>query len=379
MRCFFTGLIGGLLIALLAAPTWAQEPADPADETQSETTTDEADDTADSAPAAEPVERAKLPDFDARFYRLLSAETDEDALVWLGDEPQQMLGLHLPINTAQPQGAALLVFSGGESLDQSSALNNLRRSLPDAGWQTLAIRMPLPPETVIPERSIAATPITSEAPEAAEEGAAQGTADGAQEDDGESTDTAAAATADAASAAAADANNGVNDPASAEADSGIDAVDLSKQREERQQAYVDEALQRLEIALQFLRDKGQFNIVIIAQDQAALGVETFMSSEYAGNNRGVQGIVSINTLLTDLKKRPPVDNRRLRFLDVFAGAPRQVDGLADKRRGQARRNGMVGYEQLRYQSLVQGSRANSSMARRINSWIRAHFRGSEVR
>lgn len=75
-----------------------------------------------------------------------------------GDET--FLALWLPANTADAEGAVILIPGDGESADWPVAIGPLRRKLPDAGWQTVAVTLPDP-------QSTAPTPRPKESPDKA--------------------------------------------------------------------------------------------------------------------------------------------------------------------------------------------------------------------
>lgn len=57
---------------------------------------------------------------------------------------ESFLALWLPANAPQAEGVVIIVPGAGESADWPQAVGPLRRKLPDAGWQTLALSLPDP-------------------------------------------------------------------------------------------------------------------------------------------------------------------------------------------------------------------------------------------
>ncbi len=68
---------------------------------------------------------------------------DEDEVVILGEGEQAFLGLRLQQRTATPQGAVLILHDQGHNPDWPVLLQQARNYLPDVGWTTLSIALPL--------------------------------------------------------------------------------------------------------------------------------------------------------------------------------------------------------------------------------------------
>lgn len=105
---------------------------------------------ADPAPAAtaekpaeeKPVERQPLLERSqeeaAALERLLPAQ--EQQQLQAGSET--FLALWKPANTAEPNGAVIIIPGAGETADWPQAIGPLRRKLPDAQWSSLSITLP---------------------------------------------------------------------------------------------------------------------------------------------------------------------------------------------------------------------------------------------
>lgn len=59
---------------------------------------------------------------------------------------ESFLALWLPANAPQAHGVVILLGGDGESPDWPTSLGPLRRKLPDAGWHSLALGLPDPPD-----------------------------------------------------------------------------------------------------------------------------------------------------------------------------------------------------------------------------------------
>lgn len=68
---------------------------------------------------------------------------NEDEVVILGEGDEAFLGLWLQQRTANPQGAVLILHDEGHNPDWPKLLQQARNYLPDVGWTTLSIALPL--------------------------------------------------------------------------------------------------------------------------------------------------------------------------------------------------------------------------------------------
>ncbi|MFQ5660008.1 MAG: DUF3530 family protein [Gammaproteobacteria bacterium] len=80
----------------------------------------------------------------------LSQRLDQRELIQLNGGGRQFLGLYHEQTTEKAQGAAIIVHSMGEHPDWPEVIAPLRKKLPDLGWTTLSLQMPvLPPGTAL--------------------------------------------------------------------------------------------------------------------------------------------------------------------------------------------------------------------------------------
>ncbi|MBI5450979.1 MAG: DUF3530 family protein [Gammaproteobacteria bacterium] len=66
------------------------------------------------------------------------------AIVWLGEAEQRFLALYKQDTTGAPKGGVILLHSIGTHPDWPMVIHPLREALPDYGWDTLAIQLPIP-------------------------------------------------------------------------------------------------------------------------------------------------------------------------------------------------------------------------------------------
>lgn len=107
--------------------------------------------------AKAPADNSKAPDAQKDQRYLAGPPSADQALAdqlpdqaqWLTAGDDRFVGLTLPETTGNPQGAVLIVSDIGLSADAGLA-GGLRRKLPDFGWFTLSIGLPLPPVPALP-------------------------------------------------------------------------------------------------------------------------------------------------------------------------------------------------------------------------------------
>jgi len=177
--------------------------------------------TAEPAPPTQAAvqERAK-PNSEAEILTLLTHEVEAGEIHWLGTQ-QTFLALWQPDKTGAPFGATILLHGDGQTADWPNTVNALRNNLALHGWATLSISMPAADKPDIPARPEKLTPL------------AQDNAD----------DTAA--------------------PAETTAPQAMpnDTAPMSQAEQVRN---------RIDAAIDFLKEKGQYNIVIIAHGSSGV-------------------------------------------------------------------------------------------------------------
>jgi hypothetical protein len=75
--------------------------------------------------------------------RALANAQRGDEVVTLGEGDDTFLGLSLQQRTATPQGAVLILHDEGQNPDWPANVQQARNFLPDIGWNTLSIALPL--------------------------------------------------------------------------------------------------------------------------------------------------------------------------------------------------------------------------------------------
>lgn len=87
---------------------------------------------------------------------------DAQQLITLSTPREHFSALFLAANQAKPHGLVILLPGEGESFDWPTAIGPLRNKLPDAGWHTLSLNLPSPPDAEVNIPSVLADPVAEQ-------------------------------------------------------------------------------------------------------------------------------------------------------------------------------------------------------------------------
>lgn len=155
------------LMILLSSPSFAQAPPEALEQNP---TTQASPANSEEIPAPEadtPEEEAPpYPSRDTRDNQLL-AQASADEAQWLDTPEGEILALFRPTESRVTKGTLLLLHAAEMPPGWPAPLENLRRNLPQYGWQTLAVTLPEPEGIIIPAREL---PVVIEAENKADNG-----------------------------------------------------------------------------------------------------------------------------------------------------------------------------------------------------------------
>jgi hypothetical protein len=309
---FFLSLIGGaLLLCLFPACSLAQDQDENADPP---TTNGEISSTSKSSEA--PLYESR----DMRDKSLLAKALDDEAQ-WLDTEHGKILALYRPTEAKTTRGALILFHAAENPQFWPPMLEDLRANLPRYGWETLAITLPQKYPAEIPARPSSPASASSSSPDAqaAEGGTAPEEATGITE-----SSTASAASSSASSSVA---------------------------RALLIETYTD-------AAINFLKEKGQFNVVVLTDNSSAYQILGKLIPQIQENSRDsttVDGPLQA-LVITNLQQQEPITKteleaifaaKQLPALDIFF-APDNKKQIAsrDLHRAVAMRKKIAIYQQL---------------------------------
>lgn len=120
-----------------------------------------------SSSAADITQQPRSPRAPLLERSVLSAQAvqlsnDADQLISLSTATEHFSALFLPANTATAQGLVILLPGVGETFDWPNSIGPLRRNLPDAGWHTLSLNLPEPPQADITAEHFIAEPVAEQ-------------------------------------------------------------------------------------------------------------------------------------------------------------------------------------------------------------------------
>lgn len=302
------------MLYLLPQLTFAQEPEE---NTESSAASSETSSSSKSSEA--PLYASR----DIRNKSLIAAAMDDEAQ-WLDTEHGKILALYRPTEAKKTQGVLILFHSAENPQFWPPILENLRANLPRYGWETLAISLPHKYPATIPERLSSSSFSTSAS-------SANTETDGATAEDPPQKENAAAA--------------------SSSAPNSSSAASSSVAREALVATYVD-------VAFNFLKEKGQLNAVVLTDNSSAYQVLQNLLPKIQGNKRDssvVDGPLQA-LIITNVQQQEPIakselevifGTRQLPVMDIFftPDKPEQTDAR-ELHRAVAMRKKLTDYQQL---------------------------------
>ncbi len=284
----------------------------------------------------------------------------KEAAVWLEtSNNERFLSLWQPDRSGNPRGALLIIHSEGEHPAWPNTTKPLHETLPDYGWATLALSLPEPEQAPIPKRTLA---VKTALVEKTDDQEGSLSTDATENDKPQETEEASQTMAEKPSTSS---NNTTVSP-----------------------EVITE--QRLESALRFLHDQGQFNVVILGNGTGAIRANTFLNnntpktdSPSLANAKPFRGIVLLNgrnrlpTMDTDYKGW--FSDPSIPVLDIYLNEDQRNQQAAKARKVLAKQKRVEIYKQVRLSHLkyTKGGQENI-LSRRIRSYLKANATGVET-
>lgn len=326
----------------------------------------------DNAEKTEAPPSRITPNHEALRQSALSAEVQPSDLVWLDitypgqSEPVQILGLQQEPRTPDAQGAVLILPDKGQHADWPGLARQLRSELPDSGWYTLAVSLPLEQPSAALERTQGAK----------------------QNDEINLTATLKSSLAKppkrqqtSEQDPLAQTNAGETDSPK-EGDTGTENVDIdleeAKAGKEEAPGYDERALVHLKAAMDHATSKGYRNIILIA-----IGSSSELALQYIkpmANEFTQQGFALI---LVDAQLSPAFNENigealgeefQAPVLDIVNGAQRDKLALYSRRQQMAKASQIRAYQQLEL-AAVNPAQQHKTLLKRIDSWLKVHAPG----
>ena len=365
-----------LYLCALIMPSWSpsasgQDPAAPTSEEKAPTTDENTNDTPAAPkrlPSAAP--RAQVPADNTAYMETLGQALEErdKEVHWLDPNDRSFLTLWQTDRSGDAKGAVLILHGEGEHANWPHTIQPLHDTLPDYGWATLAISLPKIPTAKPPKRTLPAK-VARKAPTNTGEETADTT---------EASDTPTQADADTPATAE------TSTPLTPNNDDSKDTV-----ASDAELAKIIE--QRLSTALQFLHDRGQFNIVFVSHNSNAIYAHQFIKRltpklTDAGLKRQLEKpvramiIVNASNRLTAMQADYTewFNDPELMVLDILTSQLLSHQHDSKKRKVLAKQNKVTTYKNVTLPPLSTTSWGENLLSRRIRSFLDANVQGVQV-
>ncbi|MAD46122.1 MAG: hypothetical protein CMI02_02305 [Oceanospirillaceae bacterium] len=405
--------LAALVIALCSLlPVYAADE----DEAAAETTKESGDGSAqapetgdsDGQQPPEPPPPRVLPDVDSKrhqgvieFLQLNGREYEQVRLV---AEENEFYGLFMQERAGLPQGGILILHDQGQHGHWPEIVAPLREQLPDHGWATLSIGLPdAPPPARLPR------PVYDSASTETENGSDSDSEETPSEDgDDTPTETLTSDAEDSNGLRAddvppADAEDQNDDNTTTGNEPALPRLQAlpplpepePEQTESAAEAQEDPAdiyrrsmQSRIRQGVQYLNQRGQLNIVIIASGASAGWAADFMLQrpDTVQNNNNEGSDRGYTLVIIDAKESPyeqvPLTQKLtgldIPLLDLVTEESAQPDWQIKERAGAMRHRQRSQYQQIRIPVFSQQYDDSNLILRRVRGWLRTHAAGTEL-
>jgi len=323
------------------------------------------------------LKRQRSPNNEDSAMTLLGEYLDKESLQWLNSEHGRFLSLWQADRSGDPKGALLIIHAEGEHPAWPHTTKPLHDTLPDAGWATLAISLPAPDEHKVPKRILPAK-IKKIIKKNDEEGSKDNSED--SEDSEKSNEQ------DKTAAIADDNKNSEKQKVVAE-----EPTSKTIQKKDLPSAELITE-KRLESALQFLHDQGQFNLIVLGNGSGAIRAQDFIDKITpkidnpklkAKLERPVRAMIIVNgrNRLPTMEKTYEnwFSDPEIPVLDIFTQYDYRNKIEAKTRKTLAKQKKVLVYKQVRLVSLnTEKSWDENVLSRRVRSFLDTNAVGIEV-
>ncbi len=332
----------------------------------------------------QPADTSARPmiDLDQQALTLLSNELDTSDIRWLSAQGEKFLALWQPDRTGNPFGAVLILNGEGQSVDEPDEINAIRNNLSHYGWATLSVHLPPPKTHDIPPRPSPA-PKTDKKDEAQD--AADGT--GTEESDTSSNQEEGSPATDTMQS---------NSDAAKQSTTDQSTAGQSAAMQKNQDHPEDLSKARINAAITFLNEQGQYNIVMVGHGVGAARAMRYIDATSSGKNAGtakvksrgkIQRLIRALVLVQARNHIPETDDQltdyfsdpSLPILDLYFG-DHFLDRIDTKARAKAARAARIeNYYQIKILRPTETDEGSENrLTRRIRGFLNKHAKGVEV-
>jgi len=270
---------GALALCTLPLSALAQEPDENAESSAASSAT---------SSISKSSEAPLYPSRDIRDKSLIAEAMDDEAQ-WLETEHGKILALYRPTEAKKTLGVLILFHAAENPQLWPPMLENLRANLPRYGWETLAISLPQKYPPPVPERQSSSS-FSASASSASTEPGGEAEATAPEEETATKQEEILATSSSSSS-------------------SSSTAASSSVARELLITAYVD-------AAFNFLKEKGQLNVVVLADNSSTYQVLQNLTpkiKENSSDTTTVDGPLQA-LVITNLQQQEPITKAELETL-----------------------------------------------------------------
>ena len=337
-----------------------------------------------------PIKRAKSL---LEHMRLFNRE---DEVVRLKTPTESFYGLFLAEASGQPQGGVLLLHDNQQHGHWPDVVAPIREYLPQFGWATLSIELPDAPAKKRIKREVIDAATDSDSGQEREpqeiepsETLASDTEKSASEQTDDPADNSGLA-GDADPIIEPD-NNADAEPALPRLQSlpAISEAETTVSKPETaaepniEMMYLKQNRSRILSAIEYLKSRGQFNIVIIGYGIGAAWAIDYVQQEDTGeqDQKGLT-LITIDALASRFepnKMQQQMKNLQVPYLDLIHPQPGESLKMAKKRLSIMKRAKNSRYQQIITANMANYSESESPTSRRIRGWLMKNAGGTLVK
>jgi len=308
-------------------------------------------------------------------------------------------GLFLQETTGAPQGGILLLHDNEQHGHWPTITGPLREYLPDYGWATLAIELPSQPQEILPTRGIYEVVASENSEEtdsddSKEESATEPEEDAVIAEESDSTGVAASGNPEPSEEQQDENFNPNAEPALPRLTGLPQLPDNTQATPEQaaedaasmQELYQQQMMARIETAISYLNQRGQYNLVIIANgSSASWAVDHLLnrqkqlqaeSKEIAGNT-----LVLIDPLqdrYNQLYLENQLQQLEIPVLDLITDQGITQHSDNKRRAGMMKHKQRKMYRQIPVSAPDLHSTNHHALKRRVRGWLKTNAAGTEL-
>lgn len=378
-----------LLACLFALPSWAEN-----------------EQTEEDLKQPEPITEAEyyLPNIPQKraislleYMRLFGRE---DEIVELNTSEDSFYGLFLAEASGEPQGGILILHDNQQHGHWPDVIAPIREYLPLYGWTTLSIELPDLPAEKLPVRTeiqLSATEVSPEAEPIAVSESGEALAENenkVSENDNandEEDNSGPAVTGDEVLEIEQESSKEENEPALPRLQSLPKQTNTKAVTTDEQQVpeidvklrYLQSNRDRILAAIEYLKSRGQFNLVILGYGVGASWAIDYAQSQTIDDpeQKGLTLVTvdAIPSRHTPQKMYQQINNLKIPFLDLIH--PNQSSSLKSgvKRKRIMKRAKNSDYQQIITPNMASYEEDESPTSRRIRGWLKSNAGGTLVK